>query len=89
MIHKGRGTALELRGILFLADLYSNRKEWNKAVTFYLEIYKKFPKTKDGRRGLGSAIEIYSVYIKDELKADSLREIMLKNLPAVKQSLEF
>lgn len=87
MIKSGKGTLLEVRGILLLADSYRSNGKFKQSAEKFLEIFQKFPEFNEGKQGLGSAIKIYIENLDDTKKADSLKIVLKNSLSSIKESL--
>lgn len=80
----GTGTGLEAKAMLFMADLYRQKKEWEKSAQTLVQLFEKFPATRPGRRGLTIAISIYTNELNDKHMADSLQGLLNLSMARIK-----
>lgn len=69
----GTGTGLEAKALLFMADLFRQKKEWQKAAETLVDLFEKFPTSQPGRSGLRMAVSIYTNQLNNKAIADSLQ----------------
>lgn len=72
----GRGSLLEARAMLYLADLYNGNENFEKSAQILTDIYKKHPNSDPGKKALLKSIRLYRNKLDSPLKADSLTELL-------------
>jgi len=74
------GTVVEASAISYLAETARRRENWDLAARYLEELYSRFPNTEHGRRGLVNAATIYREKFNDENRADSLINLLKREL---------
>ena len=77
---RAAGTALEAKALIFKADLYRQRQQWQNSADVLVSIFEKFPESQTGQKAVLSAISIYDKRLNDKNIADSLRALLKSSM---------
>ena len=80
MANRYSGSAVEASAISYLAELARKREKWDSAAKYLEELYNRYPSTDHGRRALINAASIYREKFNDEARADSLIDLLKREL---------
>ncbi|MEW5922414.1 MAG: tetratricopeptide repeat protein [Candidatus Zixiibacteriota bacterium] len=74
------GTAVEASAISYLAESARRREKWELAAKYLEQLYNRYPSTDHGRRALINAASIYREKFHNEAHADSLIDLLKREL---------
>lgn len=80
MANRYSGTTIEASAISYLAELARRRENWESAAKYLEELYNRYPSTEYGRRALINAASIYREKFNNETHADSLIDLLKREL---------
>jgi tetratricopeptide (TPR) repeat protein len=81
---RAAGTALEAKALIFKADLYRQKKQWQSSADVLISVFEKFPNTSAGQKAALSAISMYDKRLNNKSIADSLRALLKSSLADIK-----
>ena len=73
-------TSVEASALSYLAESARRRDNWEKAAGYLEELHNRFPTTEHGRRGIISAAAIYREKLNNSARADSLIDLLKREL---------
>lgn len=80
---RASGTPTEARPLMFLAELFRQRENWNGAVTALDQIFKRFPRTEEGRQAAVISATIFREKLNDPAQADERLQALRRSLTNV------
>ena len=80
MASRYSNTRIEASAISYLAESARRRNMWDQAAKYLEELHNRFPTTEHGRRGLINAAAIYREKLGNSARADSLVELLKREL---------
>ncbi|MDF1543794.1 MAG: tetratricopeptide repeat protein [bacterium] len=89
LMNKGKGTLLEARAALFMADLRSRQKDWDSSAELLVTIGRNFKGTQFAWEALSAAADIYENQLQDKARADSLRNAVILDRAQVRGETDF